>query len=64
MFATVLRPVRLARPRLTARGLLAFLAGLDARWRARVRLVELDDRTLRDIGVSRADIAAELRRPL
>jgi uncharacterized protein YjiS (DUF1127 family) len=64
MSATVLRPVRLPRPRLAARGLLGFLADLDARWRARARLAELDDRMLRDIGVSRADVAAELRRPI
>ena len=55
MSATVLRHVRLARPRLAARGLLAFLAELDDRYRARVRLAQLDDRMLRDIGVTRAD---------
>ena len=61
---TALRHVRLARPRLAARGLLAFLADLDARHRARVRLAHLDDRMLDDIGVTRADIDGELRRPL
>jgi uncharacterized protein YjiS (DUF1127 family) len=61
---SVLRPARTARPRLTARGALGFLAALDARHRARRHLAELDDRMLRDIGVSRADVAAELRRPL
>lgn len=30
----------------------------------RQRLAELDDRQLRDIGLSRADIERELRRPL
>jgi uncharacterized protein YjiS (DUF1127 family) len=44
--------------------MIAFLTDLDARWRSRARLAELDDRMLRDIGVSRAEVAAELRRPL
>jgi uncharacterized protein YjiS (DUF1127 family) len=64
MSATVLRPVRLARPRHAARGLIAFLAELDARYRDRAQLAELDDRMLRDIGVTRAEVAGELRRPL
>jgi uncharacterized protein YjiS (DUF1127 family) len=64
MSATVLRPVRFARPRLAVRRLIAFLGELDARRRARARLAALDDHLLRDIGVSRADVAAELRRPL
>lgn len=65
MSATVaLSPARLVRPRLAARGLVDFLAVLDARYRARVRLADLDDRMLADIGVTRADVAAELRRPL
>ena len=55
MSATVLRHVRLARPRLAVRGLLACLAELDARYRARVRLAQLDDQMLRDIGITRAD---------
>lgn len=57
-------PARLARPRLTARGIVAFLVALDSRYRARVRLAELDERMLADIGVSRAEVDAELRRPL
>jgi uncharacterized protein YjiS (DUF1127 family) len=64
MSATVLRPVRVARPRLTMRGLIAWLADLDARHRARLRLASLDDHLLRDIGVTRADVEAEVRRPL
>jgi uncharacterized protein YjiS (DUF1127 family) len=64
MSATVLRHVRLARPRRTVRGLLGFLADLDARWRARAQLARLDDHILRDIGISRAEIDAELRRRL
>jgi uncharacterized protein YjiS (DUF1127 family) len=64
MTATVLRPVRLARPRLAARGVIAWLVELDARRRAHARLAELDDHMLRDIGVTRAQVAEELRRPL
>jgi uncharacterized protein YjiS (DUF1127 family) len=64
MSATVLRHVRIARPRLAARGLIAWLAELDARHRARVRLASLDDHLLRDIGITRAEIATELRRPI
>ena len=65
MHATsVLRPARTARPRVTARGLLGVLAALDARHRARRHLAELDDSMLRDIGITRAEVAAELRRPL
>ena len=64
MSATVLRHVRPARPRLAVRGLLAALAALDARYRARVQLAQLDDHILRDIGIGRAEIDAELRRRL
>jgi uncharacterized protein YjiS (DUF1127 family) len=65
MHATsVLRPARTARPRLTTQGALDFLLALDARFRGRAHLAELDDRMLRDIGVTRAEVAAELRRPL
>ena len=64
MHATsALRPARTARPRPTAQGVLGFLAALDARYRTRAHLAELDDRMLRDIGITRADIAAELRWP-
>lgn len=60
----IMRPVRTARPRLTVRGLVKAVVGLDARYRSRAQLVELDDRMLRDMGLTRADVAAELRRPL
>ena len=59
---SALRPVRVARPRLSVRGVLDFLAAADARHRSRLHLRELDDRMLRDIGLTRADVA-ELRRP-
>ncbi|CAN5759038.1 hypothetical protein BH23PSE1_BH23PSE1_04190 [soil metagenome] len=47
-------------PRLA--GLLAWIARLDAHYRTRSHLAELDDRMLRDIGVTRADVDRELRR--
>lgn len=62
--ASALRHVRIARPRLAVRGLVAYLLDLDARYRARVGLERIDDRMLRDIGVSRADVDAEVARPL
>ena len=61
---SALRPAAVARPRLTVRGILDRLASLDARYRDRMDLEALDDRMLRDIGLTRADVAAELRRPL
>jgi uncharacterized protein YjiS (DUF1127 family) len=61
---SVLRHVRIARPRWSVRGVLDFLAAADARHRANLHLRELDDHILRDIGVTRADVAAELRRRL
>ena len=61
---SVLRPALFARPRLTVRGMLDRLASLDARYRNRMDLKALDDRMLRDVGLTRADAAAELRRPL
>lgn len=64
MLTTALRPARLPWPRLAARGLLAFLIDLDARYRARVHLATLDDRMLRDVGITRADVGEALRRPL
>jgi uncharacterized protein YjiS (DUF1127 family) len=61
---TALRHARLVRPHLSVRGVLDFLAAADARHRSRLHLRALDDRMLRDIGVTRADVDAELRRPL
>lgn len=61
---TTMRNVRLARPRLSVRGLVKALVDIDARYRARVQLKELDDHMLRDMGLTRADVDAELRRPL
>ncbi len=57
------RQTRVSRPRLGLRGILDILSGLDARYRMQRTLLELDDRMLRDMGLSRADVAQELRRP-
>jgi uncharacterized protein YjiS (DUF1127 family) len=46
----------------TLRGLLDRLAAIDANIRQRAELGRLDARTLRDIGLSRAEIDAEIRR--
>lgn len=61
---SVLRSEHVGRPRLTVRGILARLAVLDALHRNRMDLKALDDRMLRDVGLTRADVDAELRRPL
>jgi uncharacterized protein YjiS (DUF1127 family) len=55
---------RLHIPQLRPRGLLRRLAAADAAYRNRLRLAELDERMLRDIGVTRGEVARELRRPL
>ncbi len=53
---------RIFRPRPTARAVLDFLAKADARYRARKQMRELDDHLLRDIGIARADLDAEISR--
>jgi uncharacterized protein YjiS (DUF1127 family) len=52
----------LASLRSTARSLLDRLAAIDAELRLRAELGRLDERTLRDIGLSRTDVDAEIRR--
>lgn len=56
---------RIARfwPRPSVRGILARLVAADARYRQKLALEELDDRMLRDMGLTRADVARELRAP-
>lgn len=61
---TITRNVRTVRPRLTVRGLLKTIVEIDSRYRARVQLQDLDDHMLRDIGLTRGDVAEELRRKL
>ena len=51
-------------PRLPGEGILDYLLRLDAAYRQRCALRELDDRLLEDIGVTRADIEAEAAGPL
>ena len=45
------------------RGLFAHLPGMASLRRQRARLAGLDDRMLRDIGLDRAEAAAEAARP-
>ncbi len=53
-----------ARPRLTARGVLAYFVALDQRVRTRHQLAALDDRILSDIGLTRADVDIEMRQSI
>lgn len=46
-----------------AAGLLAWVVKLDARHRDRIALSRLDDRLLRDVGLTRVEIEAELGHP-
>jgi uncharacterized protein YjiS (DUF1127 family) len=61
---TALRSAHTPRPRLPARGLLGFLAAVNDRARVRHQLTTMDDHILRDIGVTRADVLGEVRKPL
>ena len=61
---SVLRHARFARPRHPVRGILERIVRFDALYRNRMDLRALDDHLLRDVGLTRADVAAELRRPL
>ena len=62
--STESRSAPIAWPRPSVRGILNRLIASDAAYRQRLSLTAMDDRTLRDIGVTRADIAVELRRPI
>lgn len=46
------------------KGFLAWLAALNAAWRTRKHLSELDAHALKDLGLSEADVARELNRPI
>ena len=46
------------------KGVLAVLLTLQARWRQRKQLSEMDSHIRKDLGLSDDDIAAELRRPI
>ena len=58
------RADRLTWPRPSMRGILDRLVAYDALYRQRRALESLDDRMLRDIGVTRADVEAEAKRPM
>jgi uncharacterized protein YjiS (DUF1127 family) len=62
--STALRRTRIGWPRLSARGVFDRFAAADALYRERHNLASLDDRMLRDVGLNRGNVAAELRRPL
>jgi uncharacterized protein YjiS (DUF1127 family) len=47
-----------------ARGLLGYLAAVNDRARVRHQLRTMDDHIFRDIGVTRADVLGEVRKPL
>lgn len=57
------RPTRFGWPRLAWRRALGALVALDRLHRERADLAALDDRALRDIGVTRHDVEAALGRP-
>lgn len=61
---TTTRNVRIVRPRLSVRAFLKVLLDIDARYRARVQLESLDDHMLDDMGLTRADVAFEIKQPL
>lgn len=46
------------------RRLIASIEAMRERLRSRRELEMLDDRTLRDVGLTRADVVAEIDRPL
>jgi uncharacterized protein YjiS (DUF1127 family) len=50
--------------RFSPRRLLGALAAYESRRRQRIDLAHVDDRLLRDIGVTRAELERELGRPL
>ena len=58
----IFRHARLDRPRLSLRRAVSRLVALNTLWRERVDMSALDDRMLRDIGVTRAEVDAALRR--
>jgi uncharacterized protein YjiS (DUF1127 family) len=69
MTALASRSLAIPRPRLAPRILrlvgrfVAELVARDKRWREREAMRRIDDRILRDIGVTRADLDAALRAP-
>jgi uncharacterized protein YjiS (DUF1127 family) len=56
-------PWHLPSPMNLALGWLVWLVYLQARWRIREELLALNDAQLRDVGLTRAQVDGELRRP-
>lgn len=55
--------IRLSSPLPAAKAVVARVMRWQDVWTQRKELLELDDRMLKDIGLTRADVAAELRKP-
>jgi uncharacterized protein YjiS (DUF1127 family) len=51
------------RPAFRLGDLMSVLFHFQERWRQRVQLAELDDRTLGDLGLTRADVLRESSKP-
>ncbi len=51
-------------PTLTLAAIVKFVAAAHLRWQQRNRLVDLDDRMLRDMGVTRGDVFRETQKPV
>jgi uncharacterized protein YjiS (DUF1127 family) len=49
----------ISHPTLTLAAIVKFVAAAQHRWQMRNRLADMDDRTLRDMGISRADVFRE-----
>lgn len=50
-------------PTLTLAAIVKFVMAAQHRWQQRNRLADMDDRTLRDMGISRADVYRERQKP-
>jgi uncharacterized protein YjiS (DUF1127 family) len=55
---TFLSPARRPWPRLRLRGVVEAMIAADARYRDRENFLRLDEHLMRDIGLTRADLAA------
>jgi uncharacterized protein YjiS (DUF1127 family) len=51
-------------PTLTLAAIVKFVLAAQYRWQQRNRLADMDDRTLRDMGISRADVYRERQKPI
>lgn len=64
MFNAILSPTRRLARQDRKRGVLARLLHLDAVWRQRNDLRNLDDYMLKDLGLTRSQARAETQRPI